>query len=824
MSAIAATKPGRAAAWKLDLPATSHPAESTILPDDGCKKDEESIIGEDERALVDLGDLREGGKYRSIVKIQARFDNKTTGKPVWMMGTGWLIRPDLIITAGHVVYDWGHRFGAASQIKCYIGYNGRASVTTSQVQARYGLNVVSTAEWIETPDNRMRDVAFIQVDRPFTGNLRTFNYVETPTSGNNTLLGVVGYPGDKYFKDANGGSDEYGAQMYEEFGKTEYNLETNARHMIGYQVSTYGGQSGAPILRRADGQLTSIGTHCYGGGGSDSNSGNAIGGAYGNNYETFIGLFNGGQYTFAPGKVEIVDTQARANQRITETTTRITDSSAKFTDNSHTASRFTDIASRFSDNTSRFTDNSHGTSRFSDSMTRIPAQASTTRITNSTTRYPVQSSPPRFNGYTTRTTPSNTRFPVVPTGTEEEGFFDILKTVARVGSRVLPVASPLLGPIGGYLGTAAGALLGSLGAESITDGNAENGSAERAMLAESALQAVLSMEHSEDLEEVVTKMQGIWATSAPNINALAPVLAPALTECALDLTSDRWARAADPTRPRGEESTIVMQRRDLGITLTESGLGGGEEAAFVEGLFGPTRQLAGEEGIFDWLGPVLRTAVSHVTPIVSQAAKSAISGLGNTLLNKAKNALGAESAMSDGLSSNEEATRILLKRAVMADAALQALMTLPRAKLQRLKLTHEESGETEGIFDFMKTTVQKFGPIALDSAKNMAKKYLPGLIDTATKKISGHLGLSAEAGFPDRTIARKPSFRDMLNGNGNSIKVSYVEDTPVGLTTIDVNPLINARKEAWVPSIEWQKSWDDNDDGPVIMSEPPADF
>lgn len=55
--------PSRAAAWKLDLPTSSHPAESVKLPDDGSK-DAESIIGEDERVLVDHGDLQEGGKYR----------------------------------------------------------------------------------------------------------------------------------------------------------------------------------------------------------------------------------------------------------------------------------------------------------------------------------------------------------------------------------------------------------------------------------------------------------------------------------------------------------------------------------------------------------------------------------------------------------------------------------------------------------------------------------------------------------------------------------------------------------------------------------------
>lgn len=159
-----------------------------------------------------------------------------------MMGTGWLIRPDLLVTAGHVVYDWGRRYGAATQIRCYIGYNGRASVKTAQVQARYGVNVVTTAEWIEAANNRTRDVAFVQLDRPFTGNLRTFNFVNTPLTGHKTLLGVVGYPGDKSLRDLETGDEEQGAQMYEEYAKNDYDIEASPRHMVEYSISTFGGK------------------------------------------------------------------------------------------------------------------------------------------------------------------------------------------------------------------------------------------------------------------------------------------------------------------------------------------------------------------------------------------------------------------------------------------------------------------------------------------------------------------------------------------------------------------------------------------------------
>lgn len=151
------------------------------------------------------------------------------------MGTGWLIRPDLLVTAGHVIYDWGRRLGPADQIKCYIGYNGKESVRSPQVQARYGAKVVTPAGWIEASSNRQQDVAFIQLDRPFTGNLRLFSYLDTPQTGNGIYLGIVGYPGDRMLQ------DEQGAQMYEEFARSDYNIGESPHHMVEYSISTFAG-------------------------------------------------------------------------------------------------------------------------------------------------------------------------------------------------------------------------------------------------------------------------------------------------------------------------------------------------------------------------------------------------------------------------------------------------------------------------------------------------------------------------------------------------------------------------------------------------------
>ena len=110
------------------------------------------------------------------------------------MGTGWLIRPDLLVTAGHCTYDWSHSLGRATEIKAYIGYKGQDSVHDPSVQFRIGKRIVTTGGWLQMRGFKPNDVGFIQVNEPFAGT-SPVKYAETPQRGDFTI-GVVGYPGD----------------------------------------------------------------------------------------------------------------------------------------------------------------------------------------------------------------------------------------------------------------------------------------------------------------------------------------------------------------------------------------------------------------------------------------------------------------------------------------------------------------------------------------------------------------------------------------------------------------------------------------------------
>jgi hypothetical protein len=102
-----------------------------------------------------------------------------------------------------------------------------------------GKTFITTTGWLQSEGtNRRTDVAFLKLDRPFTGNFTPVSYVDTPFSGQD-IIGVVGYPADK----PDGDASEKGSRMYEMFANSKWNLGENKRNMLAYPISTFPGKS-----------------------------------------------------------------------------------------------------------------------------------------------------------------------------------------------------------------------------------------------------------------------------------------------------------------------------------------------------------------------------------------------------------------------------------------------------------------------------------------------------------------------------------------------------------------------------------------------------
>ncbi|KAK1689357.1 ATP synthase F1 [Colletotrichum godetiae] len=795
----------RAAVWSLKSSNPDLPAESAILPDDGSNGTE-SVFDDDKRRRVEPQSFADGGKFRSVVKIQACF-NKGSGS-VWMMGSGWLISPDTVVTAGHVVYDWGHRLQSATEIKCYIGYSGRASVGTPNVQARFGERIITTAEWIEAAGNRRHDVAFIKVNRPFTGNLRNIPFKETPLFAGNANIGVVGYPGDKYLEGQNGGSGEKGAQMYEEFAPTEYDLKKSERHMIEYQVSTFAGQSGAPIFQVENNALVSIGTHCYGGGGDESNSGNSIGGPYGNNYHAFLNLFDSPQFPQVQRqgiKVLTADAHARPNSNVgasngAPSNGQVKTGSAPYSNGHSNGTTYNSNNNKYANGATN--GNSNGYNGFRPESVASPAM------------------PTHYNTGTG-----------LQESSDEEGFFDIIRSIAKVAGPVVSTVTPFLGPIGGPIGAIAGGILSTVGgAESaLEDGNApgvvetaiNSGATERAVLAEASLQALLKVEDSPETAEILHTINSKYNAFRPKLDAIAKVAQPQLTEAGLHLAHLQMAKMQERATSGFQESEIELPRTQLRGLQVSSYNQQGPQGAFVQGLLAPTRPVSGEEGFFDSLGSVLGKGIGFAKPFIASAAQGALSGVIGRLSG------GAESSFdTPAVGTHEYATRLAFKRAAAAEAALQTLMELPKEKLDRLRINEPQNGE-EGFFDVIKAGVQKIAPSVLDIAKTAVRKVVPIIVDAASQKIKNTVGAESVASAPrnnfntTNVIRTKKSVADMLTTSAQAYKGSKVSNNPDDFNAVNatLEDILKSRETAWVPSLHKRKSWDSNDDGLCMMDD-----
>ena len=169
------------------------------------------------------------------MKLFTRFENAPAG--VWAMGTGWLVKPDVFVTAGHCSCDWSYSYGRAVEVQAYIGYHGKQSKDDSNVQFRAVERIVTTEGWIKGQGLKPNDVSFMQVATPFT-DITPIKFETTPLQGN-VKLGVVGYPGDL----VDDKTKEKGAYMYEMFLDTQFDLSTQADHMLQYKIDTFGGKS-----------------------------------------------------------------------------------------------------------------------------------------------------------------------------------------------------------------------------------------------------------------------------------------------------------------------------------------------------------------------------------------------------------------------------------------------------------------------------------------------------------------------------------------------------------------------------------------------------
>lgn len=161
-------------------------------------------------------------------------------------GTGWLVGPRCVMTAGHVVHDGGRGQKWATRIEVIPAMNGSSRPYGTFVSTRF----YSVNGWIND-GNADFDYGCIILPSNVGDSLGYFGFANYNTT---TLRGVTmntaGYPADK----------TYGTMWF----------MSGAMHQVysrelQYYTDTYGGQSGSCVWRLTNGSRYAVGIHVRGG-------------------------------------------------------------------------------------------------------------------------------------------------------------------------------------------------------------------------------------------------------------------------------------------------------------------------------------------------------------------------------------------------------------------------------------------------------------------------------------------------------------------------------------------------------------------------------
>jgi hypothetical protein len=332
------------------------------------------------------------------------------------------------------------------------------------------------------------------------------------------------------------------------------------------------------------------------------------------------------------------------------------------------------------------------------------------------------------------------------TGGFQEEFWNSVKPLISVSSPNVPSHKQPAGPFGGQIGAAASVLAGHairVAGKSLTESSISSppkqSTIERAILAESTLQAISSLPSSQIIQLGITqKTESIWSSLASAAKSIAPKLLPVLVEPVLNLLQD-------VTRKGTTEGAFNITEKvvDIPGTAPFSSSRNGFKDDFMKKLLAPTVKRTGEESIWDGLGSLVGSALSGGGAL----------GIGLNVLS---------SLIPHGEASFQETPidqnlSVLAKRATLAEATLQALQ-------DNYNTTTDQAAKniTEGLFSKIIDAVQKIAPAVI--------KYAPQVADAVVPVVTNLLKSS-----PEVTILSKTKSANGLDSSTKTTNESLQE-------------------------------------------------
>jgi len=178
-----------------------------------------SIIGTDDRIRITTTTTF---PFCAIGVLNITFPNGATGT-----GTGWLFYDNVVITAGHCVFD-SNNGGWATAITFIPGANG----STSPYGSATSTQLVTSTAWANNRDTN-HDWGVITLNSNIGRSTGYFGITWQSASLKDTVVHVIGYPG------------EYFRQMWGMGGT----ITRDTTNRVFYTIDTTGGQSGSPVYK-----------------------------------------------------------------------------------------------------------------------------------------------------------------------------------------------------------------------------------------------------------------------------------------------------------------------------------------------------------------------------------------------------------------------------------------------------------------------------------------------------------------------------------------------------------------------------------------------
>jgi glutamyl endopeptidase len=170
------------------------------------------------------------------------------------IGTGWLVGPRTVVTAGHCVFDRNQLGGWAEKITLTFGQDEDVHAAGPVVSTRF----TALDRWVKRQEPDF-DIGAIHLDTPIGERLNWFGVASRPDKDLlDFLVNISGYPAER------GGRQQWWARN---------RIRAVRPRRIFYDIDTTGGQSGAPVFLYEDETTPPlvVGIHAYGIGGTPAN-------------------------------------------------------------------------------------------------------------------------------------------------------------------------------------------------------------------------------------------------------------------------------------------------------------------------------------------------------------------------------------------------------------------------------------------------------------------------------------------------------------------------------------------------------------------------